>query len=97
MNSLTINDLESSKDLDAASMTNINGGMFPMKGGFGGFNGIGQGGQGISAETIGGDGFASPTTSTVVGVNPQLALILDLNHLVDLGDFSNFGNSRHRR
>jgi hypothetical protein len=89
MNTVKINDLESSKNLDAASMKNINGGLSFPKGIFGDVNQLGQSGQGISSVTTGGGGLGSPTIGTTVGVNPQIGLILSLDHLVDLGHFGN--------
>jgi hypothetical protein len=67
MKTVKIDDLETRKDLDAASMKSITGG-----------NVIGQGGQFTPVTAIGG-GIFSPQVVTNVPVNVPIAIQLDLD------------------
>jgi hypothetical protein len=67
MKTVKIDDLETSKDLDAASMKTINGG-----------NLSGQGGQFTPVTAIGG-GIFSPVIVTNAPVNVPIAIQLDLD------------------
>ena len=79
MKTLKIDDLQISRELDAASMEGINGGM----------NLSGQGGQ-IAPVTAVGGGIFSPQVITSTPVNIPIAIQLDLD--TDLGISTDVAN-----
>ena len=73
MKTLKISDLETTKDLDDASLKSVRGGM----------NLGAQGGQ-IAPVGVSGGGFFSPQVVTSVPVNVPVAIQLDLDTALDL-------------
>lgn len=74
MKTLSINDLEISKDLDDASMQSVSGGMLAFEQ---------FAGQSAPLDVAGG-GIFSPTVVTSVPVNTQVGVVLDLDTKLDL-------------
>jgi hypothetical protein len=80
MNTLKIDDLETSKDLDKTSLESISGGSVPTSSSAG-FDLIKQFGPNVSTGAFGG-GLLNLANTTVVA--PQTALLFDFKDLVNI-------------